>query len=120
MNTSNWRIERDKRLAEKAKVSAAKKEATVKAAQEWIDDFYKGYNENAAKQIAKTRKEEAEYLGKRENTAAGGTAWERVAKLVDLTGKGDKGGGAGSNKEEFRRLLLDLKNDTNAPGAKGT
>jgi hypothetical protein len=57
-------------------------------------------------------------LGKREDTAAGGTAWERVAKLVDLNAKGGNAPG-GDGKEKFRTLLRDLRKDENAPGAKG-
>ena len=69
--------------------------------------------------MAKARKEAEELLGKREDTAAGGTSWARVGKLIDLSGKGKKGGAPGTDKEKFRDLLLDLKRDENAPGSKG-
>lgn len=65
------------------------------------------------------RKEAEEFLAKREDTAVGGTAWDRIAKLIDLSGKGAKGGGSGSGKERFRTLLTDLKKDEKAPGASG-
>lgn len=55
----------------------------------------------------------------REDTSAGGTSWERIAKLVDLSGKGAKGGASGTGKERFRELLTTLKKDEKAPGAAG-
>jgi hypothetical protein len=58
-------------------------------------------------------------LANRENTSAGGTSWERIAKLVDLSGKGAKGGASGTGKERFRELLTGLRKDENAPGASG-
>lgn len=115
---SLWRQRRDADLARRAEVSAKKKEATLAAAARWTDSFYEDYNKNKDKAIAKARREAEEYLGKREDTAAGGTAWERVAKLVDLTAKGGNAAG-GDGKEKFRTLLKDLKKDENAPGAKG-
>jgi hypothetical protein len=55
----------------------------------------------------------------REDTTAGGTSWERIAKLVDLSGKGTVGGAAGSGKQKMRELLVSLRKDENAPGATG-
>lgn len=40
---------------------------------------------------------------------SGGTAWERIAKLVDLTEKGARSGK--SDKTRFREMLLSLKSD---------
>ena len=71
------------------------------------------------KEIAKTQKEAEEFLANRDDTTAGGTSWERIAKLVDLSGKGAKGGASGSEKARFRDLLLTLKKDEKAPGATG-
>ena len=91
--------------------------------------------------MAKYRKDAEEFLAKREDTSSGGTSWERISKLVDLSGKGAKGmycffsfayrelwvyandrwigGAAGGGKEKFKQLLVDLKKDPNAPGASG-
>lgn len=63
----------------------------------------------------------------REDTVSGGTAWERIGRLVDLTKKGSvqqqsvtgSGSGAGSGKEKFREVLISLRKDESAPGAKG-
>jgi len=91
----------------------------VKAAQQAIDDFYENYNTKKEKTIAQTRKDAEEFLANREDTSAGGTSWERIAKLVDLSGKGARGGAAGTGKERFRELLMNLKKDERAPGATG-
>ena len=69
--------------------------------------------------MAQTRKEAEEFMAGREDTSSGGTSWERIAKLVDLSGKGSKGGAAGTGKERFRELLVGLKKDEKAPGAGG-
>jgi hypothetical protein len=77
------------------------------------------YNNKTDKLRAQTRAEAEQFLANRENTSSGGTSWERIAKLVDVSGKGIRGGASGSGKERFRELLLDLKKDEKAPGASG-
>ncbi|PSS28185.1 hypothetical protein M430DRAFT_24543 [Amorphotheca resinae ATCC 22711] len=114
-----WRERRDLALQDRAEKSEAKKQETIKAAQQNIDDFYENYNSKKEKSIAQTRREAEEFLEKREDTSAGGTSWERIAKLVDLSGKGAKGGASGTGKEKFRELLLSLRKDEKAPGATG-
>lgn len=114
-----WRERRDLGLAEREKISASKKEETTAAARQNIDDFYENYSQKTEKQVAKTRKEAEEFLANREDTSAGGTSWERIAKLVDLSGKGAKGGASGTGKEKFREMLLDLRKDEKAPGSTG-
>ena len=114
-----WRERRDLAISEREKVSTSKKEETIKAARQNIDDFYENYGQKTEKGITKTRKEAEEFLANRENTTSGGTSWERIAKLVDLSGKGSKGGGSGTGKEKFREMLLDLRKDEKAPGATG-
>ncbi len=114
-----WRAQRDAGLAERAERSEEKKQATIKAAQSAIDDFYENYNSKKEKAIAQTRREAEEFLESREDTSSGGTSWERISKLVDLSGKGTKGGASGSEKAKFRDLLISLKKDEKAPGATG-
>ncbi|MCJ1289771.1 hypothetical protein MMC34_001304 [Xylographa carneopallida] len=114
-----WRERRDLALQHRAETSEAKKAETVKAARSAIDDFYENYNTKKDKSIAQSRKEAEKFLANREDTSAGGTSWERIAKLVDLSGKGSRGGAAGTGKERFRELLTSLKKDEHAPGATG-
>ncbi|MCJ1261928.1 hypothetical protein MMC22_001797 [Lobaria immixta] len=114
-----WRERRDLDLERRAKISAEKKAETIASAQKWTDEFYENYNRKKDKSLAKARKDEEEFLAGREDTSAGGTSWERIAKLVDLSGKGARGGAAGTGKEKFRELLVGLKGDAKAPGAGG-
>lgn len=114
-----WRARRDAALSERETRSAERKEETVKAAQQNIDDFYENYNSKKEKTIAATHREAEQFLESREDTSAGGTSWERIAKLVDLSGKGGKGGASGSEKAKFRELLVNLRKDEKAPGATG-
>ena len=116
---SEWRSKRDAELARRAEASEERKAETVQKAQQDIDDYYESYNKRTDKARERTRREAEEFLANREDTAVGGTSWERIAKLVDVSGKGLKGGASGSGKERFREILLDLKKDQNAPGASG-
>ncbi|KAI4108285.1 MAG: hypothetical protein L6R37_001158 [Teloschistes peruensis] len=114
-----WREKRDADIARRESLAATRKAERIEKAQRDIDAFYETYNGKKDKSIARTRKEAEEFLANRQDTSAGGTSWERVAKLVDLSGKGAKGGEKGGGKEKFREMLLELKKDGNAPGAKG-
>lgn len=114
-----WRERRDADVVRRAEISNEKKEATVKKAREDIDDFYVSYNNKADKLRSQTRTDAEQFLANREDTSAGGTSWERIAKLIDVSGKGSRGGASGSGKERFREILLDLRKDQNAPGVSG-
>jgi Clathrin light chain len=112
-----WRAKRTTEIERRDRVSADHKATTVAEARQAIDDFYDGYNDKKEKNIAQSRREAAEFLESRDNTTAGGTSWERISKLVDLSGKGTTGNAAG--KERFRELLINLRKDEKAPGASG-
>ncbi|PNP51470.1 hypothetical protein THARTR1_07910 [Trichoderma harzianum] len=114
-----WREARDAQIAKRSEQFAAQREETIQEAQRNIDDFYDNYNAKKEKGIAQTRKEAEEFLANREDTVSGGTSWDRIAKLVDVSGKGAKGGAAGSGKERFREMLVSLRKDEKAPGATG-
>ncbi|KKZ59978.1 hypothetical protein EMCG_00820 [[Emmonsia] crescens] len=114
-----WRLKRDEELTRRSAASAERKASTIAKAQQDIDDYYESYNKRTDRAKERTRKEAEEFLENREDTAAGGTSWERIAKLVDVSGKGLKGGASGSGKERFRELLVELKKDQAAPGAAG-
>lgn len=114
-----WRERRDLQIQHRDEVSASKKAETIKVAQQAIDEFYENYNNKRDKGVAQTRREAEEFLKNREDTTAGGTTWERIAKLVDLSGKGTAGGAAGSGKAKMRELLINLRKDEHAPGATG-
>ncbi|KAM3515998.1 hypothetical protein MY11210_000280 [Beauveria gryllotalpidicola] len=114
-----WREKRDAQIAKRAEQLAAQKEETIREAQQNIDDFYENYNTRKEKGIAQTRKDAEQFLANREDTVSGGTSWDRIAKLVDVSGKGSKGGASGSGKERFREMLANLRKDEKAPGATG-
>lgn len=114
-----WREKRNQDISRRDEASQKKKQEVVSTAQKDIDSFYESYNRKVDKQKAQTAKEAEEFLAKREDTTAGGTSWERIAKLVDLSGKGQQGGGDGSSKKKMREILLSLKGDKDAPGAGG-
>jgi hypothetical protein len=116
---SLWREKRDAALAPRAEIYQEKKEATLRKAKQDIDDFYVAYNNKIDKQKAQAHAEAEQFLASREDTSAGGTSWERIAKLVDVSGKGSAGGDSSSGKHRFREMLVDLRKDKDAPGASG-
>jgi hypothetical protein len=114
-----WREKRNADIAARDRASQHKKEATIKEAEEQLNDYYDNYNNKKEKRIAETRRAADEFLASRDDTTAGGTSWDRIGKLVDLSGKGTKGGAGGSGKERMRELLISLRKDEKAPGAGG-
>lgn len=114
-----WRAKRDEANAKRAEQFARQRQETVDEAQRNIDDFYDNYNNKKEKTVTATRKDAEQFLASREDTTSGGTSWERIAKIVDVSGKGPKGGATGSGKERFRELLMSLRKDEKAPGATG-
>ncbi|KAI4286733.1 MAG: hypothetical protein L6R35_004008, partial [Caloplaca aegaea] len=78
---SLWREKRDADISRREEIASAKKTERVQKAQRDIDDFYDNYNTKKEKSIARTRNEAKEFLENRQDTSAGGTSWERVAKL---------------------------------------
>jgi len=114
-----WREKRDAQNAKRMEQFAQQKTETVNEAQKNIDDFYENYNNKKDKMIAQTGKDAEQFLNSREDTTSGGTSWERISKLVDVSGKGAKGGANGSGKERFREMLISLRKDSKAPGAEG-
>ena len=118
INTRLWREKRDADIKRRAEISAAKKEKTLAAAKDWLDDWYKEYGDDKDKAASKVQREAEEFLEKTKNTASSGTMWERTARLIDLSRKAE-GNADEPNKERFRQLLLDLIKDSNAPGVKG-
>lgn len=114
-----WREKRDEQNAKRAQQFAQQREETVAEAQRNIDDFYENYNNKKDKLIGQTRKDAEQFLANRDDVTSGGTSWERIAKIVDISGKGVKGGASGSGKERFRELLMTLRKDEKAPGAEG-
>ncbi|ERT02370.1 uncharacterized protein SPSK_05469 [Sporothrix schenckii 1099-18] len=114
-----WREKRDEQNAKRAQQFAQQREETIAEAQRNIDDFYENYNNKRDKLVGATKKEAETFLNNRDDVTSGGTSWERIAKIVDVSGKGAKGGAAGSGKERFRELLMSLRKDEKAPGAEG-
>lgn len=112
-----WRERQTLEIQRRDELSETRKRETIEKAQRAVDDFYENYNSKRDKAIEMTRAEAQEFLDSRENTTSGGTSWERIAKLVDLTEKGARGGK--SDKTRFREMLLSLKKDEKAPGASG-
>jgi len=109
-----WRERRELQIQKRDELSASRKKEVIETAKRAIDDFYENYNVRKDKAIEKSRQEQKDYLDSRENTVSGGTAWQRICKLSEVSEK-SKSPSAETNR--FRELLVSLKDDANAPGA---
>ena len=115
-----WREKRDPEIARRDESSAEKKQETVGRAREDLDSFYENYNKKMDRQRGKVAEEATKFVESIDNTAAGGTAWERIAKIADLHKGGKKtANGSGASKDRMRNLILELAKDERAPGASG-
>jgi len=112
-----WRERQTLEIQRRDELSEARKQETIAKAQQNIDDFYENYNSKRDKAVEDTRREAQEFFDSRENTVAGGTAWERIAKLVDMSDKAVRSGR--SDKTAFRAMLMSLRKDEKAPGSSG-
>lgn len=112
-----WRERQQLEVQRRDEQSERRKQETAEQAKVAIDDFYDNYNRKKDKAIDLTRQQEKDFLDARESTVSGGTSWERIVKLIDVSDKASKS--AQHDKGRFRELLLSLRKDTNAPGAAG-
>lgn len=110
-----WRERQQLQIQRRDEASARKKEETIIKARQAIDDFYDNYNNKRDKTIEGIRKEQEEFLAKRDETTSGGTTWERIVKLIDT--KDAKAIRGDRDVSRMRELLLSLKKDKNAPSA---
>lgn len=113
---SQWRERQAQQIARRDEQSAKKKEETTARARQAIDDFYDTYNAKRDKKIEGIRKEQDEFLAKRDESTSGGTTWERIVKLIDLKDTKTMRGGD-RDVSRMRELLLTLQKDKNAPSA---
>ncbi|KAL9112540.1 MAG: hypothetical protein Q9227_003111 [Pyrenula ochraceoflavens] len=115
-----WREKRDTEIARRDEISTEKKQETITRAREDLDSFYENYNKKLDRQRGKVAEEATKFVESIDNTAAGGTAWERIAKIADLHKGGKKATeGPGAGKDRMRNLILELAKDERAPGASG-
>lgn len=107
-----WKQRRDLEISKRDEIAESKAADLKKEAQQSIDDFYDNYNNKKQVGIEKTRKEEADFIDKRDKFVSGGTVWSRVVDLLQL--KEEK-----RDTDRFKQLLLKLSKKEDAPGAAG-
>jgi hypothetical protein len=110
-----WRDKRQAEIGKRAEDSARRQEEVKAKARREIDDFYETYNEKKEKLVQQTRADEKAFLESRQSAVAGGTTWERILRLADISDKASKA--ARSDKSRFRELLQALSKDPKAPTA---
>lgn len=129
-----WRQKRDQELAAKQAEWKQKHDQTLAKARKEIDQFYADYNQK--KQKAQQSNRDLEKKLKSEEAAPAKNVWERVTGNIDFNATPgqssvvvpkDKQDPKDKNKQEakpetkrdlsrFKSLLLQLKNDSKAPG----
>lgn len=111
-----WAQQRQLEIEERERTYSAKKAETVAAAEKSIDDFYDNYNSKKEQQAQVGRKEEKEFLKRRDGFLMRGTLWDRVNEIID-----DMAEMALDDRDKscFKGLLTKLKGKENVPGAAG-
>jgi hypothetical protein len=112
-----WKARQELEIQRRDELSQTKKNETLEKAKKAIDDFYENYNSKKDDAVDQTENEAKDFIEQRDSAVAGGTSWDRIVKLIDVSDKGTKSGSR--DKSRFRELLLSLKGDANAPGAGG-
>lgn len=117
-HVKEWKNTRDLEISKRDEIAARKLDDIKKEAEKSIDDFYDNYNNKKEDAIAETKKEETEFLAKRDQFLENGTTWDRIVKLLNLTRNSDSVDSANHrDKTKFRDLLLALTDKTSVPGA---
>ncbi|KAG7883413.1 hypothetical protein KL938_002650 [Ogataea parapolymorpha] len=120
IHIQEWRKARELEIAKRDELAAKKLEDIKKEAEKAIDDFYENYNNKKDEAVEATRREEAEFLEKRDRFLERGTVWDRVVELLSLTKNSNASDLAGyRDKSKFRDLLMSLKGKEDVPGAAG-
>ncbi|KAG7738356.1 hypothetical protein KL923_003053 [Ogataea haglerorum] len=120
IHIQEWRKARELEIAKRDELAAKKLEEIKKEAEKAIDDFYENYNNKKEEAVEATRREEVEFLEKRDSFLERGTVWDRVVELLSLTKNSNASDLAGyRDKSKFRDLLMSLKGKEDVPGAAG-
>lgn len=115
-----WKERRTLEVSKRDEIAKAKAEDLKDEAKKAIDDFYDNYNNKKDLSIEDTRKQEDEFLAKRDSFLERGTVWDRVVELLELTKNSSSVDPANHrDKTRFKELLLALKGKENVPGAAG-
>lgn len=115
-----WKETRALEISKRDEIAQRKLEDIKKEAEKAIDDFYENYNNKKDDAIAETKKEEKEFLEKRDKFLENGTVWDRVVELLKLDKNSDAIDSDNlRDKSKFRDLLLALKGKEGVPGAAG-
>lgn len=106
-----WREDQTKMLLEKdAKEAETMAELREKAKGE-LQEWYKRYEDTLSKTKETNRESEKEFVAE-VNDISPGTEWDRVTKLCDFSGKGNKN--STKDMSRMRSILLQLKQQKNA------
>ncbi|GMF08425.1 unnamed protein product [[Candida] boidinii] len=115
-----WKERRNLEISKRDEIANRKLNEIKEKAKQNIDDFYENYNNKKDVAINQTKKEEDEFLAKRDSFLERGTVWDRSIELLNLN-KNSKSIDPENlrDKTKFKDLLLALKGKENVPGAAG-
>ncbi|CAB4255284.1 similar to Saccharomyces cerevisiae YGR167W CLC1 Clathrin light chain, subunit of the major coat protein involved in intracellular protein transport and endocytosis [Maudiozyma barnettii] len=112
---NEWKDRTEKEITERDATLEKDKAQLQEDAVKHIDDFYETYNTKKQQQIDSTRKDEEDFLKKRdEYFAQDNTTWDRVLQLIN---QDDANVVGGRDRTKFKEILQRLKGKTDAPGA---
>lgn len=115
-----WKTEEDARIKQRDATSAKKLAELKQEAQKATDDFYENYNNKKDENIADTKKQQEEFIAKRDAFIGEGTVWDRVNELLSLSKTSDSiDEEHHRDKTRFKEILLSLKGKDDVPGSGG-
>ncbi|KAJ7593772.1 clathrin light chain-domain-containing protein [Mycena floridula] len=119
-----WRKKQADEIAAREAAAATRKEETIKAAENALDDFYADLNRKKERNILENKKNEEDYLQSMTDSLSAGTTWERICDLIELQNSQSKTlartGAGTTDLTRMKEVLLRLKREGDAaPGAGG-
>ncbi|KAF7296043.1 Clathrin light chain [Mycena kentingensis (nom. inval.)] len=119
-----WREKQAAEIAKRDEMSKARRQNTIKEAEQAIDEYYENYNQKKARSIRDNKDAESKFLETLSDGLSKGTTWQRICELIELENSQSKtiarSGTGTTDLTRFKEVLLRLKREgESAPGASG-
>ncbi|KAJ7189544.1 clathrin light chain [Mycena pura] len=120
----DWREKQAAEIAARDEASRARRQETIKKAEEALEDYYETYAQKKARAIRDNKDSENYFLENLTNSLSTGTTWQRICDYIELENSQSKtiarSGAGTTDLARFKEVLLRLKREGDAaPGAGG-
>ncbi|KAJ7072751.1 clathrin light chain [Mycena amicta] len=120
----DWREKQAAEIAKRDEAAKARRQDTIKKAEQSIDEYYESYNQKKARAIRDNKDSESTFLENLSGALTKGTTWQRICDYIELENSQSKtiarSGTGTTDLTRFKEVLLRLKREGDAaPGAAG-